>query len=268
MSEGRDQPILAALTTACGAPLLDVHSDAEHNRSVFTLGGEPDLVEKAVRQLARAVVEHVDLSRHAGAHPRLGALDVVPWVALEGWPLRDAATEAYQGAHQARDRFARWAATELGLPSFLYGPERSLPEVRAGAWGRLSPDVGPQRPHPTAGAVCAGVRPLMVAYNLWMADADLAAARALAAAIRSPAVRALAFTLAGQVQVSCNLVQPMVLGPAEVWDQVALVAPVSRAELVGLVPWTVLDVTPRHRWEQLDLGLERTIEARLVHPRT
>jgi glutamate formiminotransferase len=108
----------------------------------------------------------------------------------------------------------------------------------------------------------------MVAYNLWMAEADLGAAKALAAAIRSPAVRALAFSLAGQVQVSCNLVQPMVQGPAEVWDQVAQVAPVSRAELVGLVPWTVLDVTPEHRWEQLDLGLERTIEARLLHLET
>jgi glutamate formiminotransferase len=231
---------------------------------VFTLAGPDGQVEEAARDLARAAVRLLDLARHSGAHPRLGVVDVVPWVAMEGWPLHDAGPgPARLRAGAARDRFALWAATELGLPVFLYGPERSLPEVRAQAWRVLTPDLGPQRPHPTAGAVTTGWRPLMVAYNLWMAHADLNGARAIAATVRSPAVRALAFALGEQVQVSCNLVDPLRFGPAAIWDEVVQMAPVVRAELVGLVPQVVLEAVPQPRWPRLDLAPGRTIEARL-----
>jgi glutamate formiminotransferase len=103
----------------------------------------------------------------------------------------------------------------------------------------------------------------MVAYNLWLEEADLAKARAVAARLRSAEVRALAFALGGRVQVSCNLVQPLIVGPAQVFDRVASIATVAGAELVGLVPQAVLAAAPKRRWEQLDLAVERTIEDRL-----
>jgi glutamate formiminotransferase / 5-formyltetrahydrofolate cyclo-ligase len=263
VSEGCDPAALSALSAAAGSCLLDRHSDCGHHRSVFTLAGGEDAVMSAAQDLARAAVDLLDLRSHVGAHPRLGVLDVVPWVALEGWPLRDAQGAAAERGTRARDAFARWAATELGLPAFLYGPGRSLPEVRREAWRTSLPDFGPREPHPTAGSVAVGARGLMVAYNLWLAEPDIGKARAVAKAVRSEEVRALAFALGEQVQVSCNLVEPLVVGPAQVWDTVASMAPVARAELVGLVPQTVLDATPKSRWDELDLAVERTIEERL-----
>lgn len=264
ISEGCDPAPLGALSAAAGSCLLDRHSDCAHNRSVFTLAGRGKAVLSAVQHLARSVVELLDLSSHVGAHPRFGVLDVVPWVALEGWPLRDVPGPAGERATSVRDTFARWAAAELGLPVFLYGPERSLPEVRRDAWRTLPPDFGPPEPHPTAGSVAVGARALMVAYNLWLEEADLDQAKAVAAAIRSTEVRALAFVLGEHVQVSCNLVQPFLVGPAQVLDRVARMARVARTELVGLVPQTLLAATPQRRWQELDLDSDRTIEARLA----
>ena len=163
----------------------------------------------------------------------------------------------------ARDAFARWAGAELGLPCFLYGPERSLPEVRREAWTTLAPDRGPAAPHPTAGAAAVGARPALVAYNLWLAEADVAAARRVAAQIRGPHVRALGLAVGDCVQVSCNLIAPWQIGPGAAFDAVARRAGVARAELVGLVPLGVLEAEPRHRWPELDLNSSRTIEARL-----
>jgi glutamate formiminotransferase len=230
---------------------------------VFTLAGGESAVLNAVRELVRVAVKLLDLRGHIGAHPRFGVVDVVPWVALEGWPLKDAQGPGAERALKARDAFALWAARDLGLPAFLYGPGRSLPEVRREAWRTVLPDFGPREPHPTAGSVAVGARGLMVAYNLWLEEPDLAKARAVAAALRSAEVRALAFALGERVQVSCNLVQPLVVGPAQVWDAVASIAPVATAELVGLVPHAVLAATPKWRWEELDLAVERTIEERL-----
>jgi glutamate formiminotransferase len=245
LSEGCDPAALAALSAAAGRCLLDRHSDCAHHRSVFTLAGGESAVMNAVQELVREAVTLLDLRGHIGAHPRFGVVDVVPWVALEGWPLRDAQGAGAEGGLKARDAFAQWAASDLGLPVFLYGPGRSLPEVRREAWRTLLPDFGPLAPHPTAGSVAVGARGLMVAYNLWLEEADLAKARAVAAALRSEEVRALAFA------------------PAQVWDMVAHLTPISNAELVGLVPHAVLAATPKRRWEQLDLAVERTIEERL-----
>jgi glutamate formiminotransferase len=264
VSEGRDETVLAALAEAAGTCLLDVHRDPDHHRSVFTLAGPAGQVAQGVRELARRSVSVLDLRRHQGVHPRLGVLDVVPWVALEGEPLRDAEPPGGPAlAREARDQFAAWASKELGLPVFLYGPERSLPEVRKTAWRALMPDLGPDVPHPTAGAVVVGCRPLLVAYNLWLRDGDLAKAREVAAQVRGPHLRALGLPVGSSVQVSCNLVAPGVLGPADVWDKVSALVEIERAELVGLVPAAVLQAIPRERWQQLDLSPERTIESRL-----
>jgi glutamate formiminotransferase len=252
ISEGRRPEVVAAIGAAAGADLLDVHSDAHHHRSVLTLVGE-----EAPRAVARAATAHLDLRSHDGVHPRIGVVDVVPFVALDGTSDADAVA--------ARDRFGAWAADELGVPGFAYGPERTLPEVRRDAFSALSPTWGPATPHPTAGAVAVGARPLLVAYNLWLAPGtDLTVARSVAREVRSADVRTLGLAVGDEVQVSMNLVAPLVVGPAEVWDRVAARASVARAELVGLVPEGVLERTPEGRWQQLDLGPERTIEARLA----
>jgi glutamate formiminotransferase / 5-formyltetrahydrofolate cyclo-ligase len=221
---------------------------------VFTLGGHNEMVAAGVRSLATETLARLDLRTHQGAHPRIGVLDVVPWVALSG--PRAAATEA-------RNAFAAWAGAELELPCFLYGTERTLPDIRRDAWRSLAPATGPRMPHPTAGAAAVGARPPLVAYNLWLDGADLDEARRLAAAIRGPAVRALGLQVGDTVQVSCNLIAPQVVGPAAVFDAVATRSAVARAELVGLVPARVLAAIPAHRWPELDLDRSRTIEARL-----
>ena len=246
VSEGRRRPVLDALVAAAGADLLDLHVDADHHRSVLTVVGE-----EAPRALAGAAVELIDLRRHSGVHPRLGAVDVVPFVALGSTPALAAVA--------ARDRFARFVRAELRLPALCYGPGAgSLPEVRRSA-RRLRLDV-----HPTAGAVAVGARPPLVAWNLWLARADLSLARRLAAALRGPGIRALGLAVGSRVQVSCNLVDPLAVGPAQVWDRVVAEVPVDRAELVGLVPSAVLADIPESRWAQLDLAPDRTIESRLA----
>ncbi len=205
VSEGRDAGVLLALAAAAGGTLLDVHSDPHHHRSVFTLGGGAVVVEADARALAAAAVARLDLRRHVGVHPRLGVVDVVPFVPLGGSTLADAVA--------ARDRFLAWAGVELGLPGFAYGPERTLPDVRRRAFVDLAPDAGPFVPHETAGAVCVGAREVLVAFNVWLADgADLALAREVARAVRGPAVRALGLDVGGRAQVSMNLVDPLVVG--------------------------------------------------------
>ncbi len=153
VAEGRDTRVLDALVRACGDSLLDVHADVDHHRSVYTLAGPgPRDAEGAVRSLARAVAERVDLTRHDGVHPRMGALDVVPFVALDG----SAAVDAVDAAHA----FGAWAAAELAVPVFFYGdadPQgRSLPALRRDAFTSRLPDAGPAEPHARLGAIAVG----------------------------------------------------------------------------------------------------------------
>lgn len=249
ISEGRDRATIDAIGAAAGADLLDVHTDPDHHRSVLTLRGTD-----APRAVAAEAVARLDLRDHRGAHPRIGVVDVVPFVALGDTPDAD--------ARAARDGFCRWAGDELALPCFRYGDERTLPDVRRGAFATLAPDCGPAEPHPTAGAAAVGHRPVLVAYNVWLAEPDLARARALAAELRSPTVRALGLAVGDHVQVSMNLIAPDVTGPAQVVDAIAATDAVARCELVGLVPRSVLDATDPGRWGQLDLAADRTIEAR------
>jgi glutamate formiminotransferase len=274
VSEGRDLELLGTLAAVCDDALLDVHRDPDHHRSVFTLGGPAPTVEQAARRLTATAVARLDLTGHDGRHPRIGVVDVVPFVPLPPGPAGELRPADELGpAITARDRFAEWAGTALSLPCFLYGPltdgpARTLPAVRRDAFGSLRPDTGPPVPHPTAGGCAVGARPVLVAYNLWLTGGDHALVRSVASAIRGPAVRALGLDLAGTFQVSCNLVRPLDVGPADVYDQVAerlddTDASIAGCEVVGLVPAAVLDRVPARRWPELDLRPDATIEARL-----
>jgi glutamate formiminotransferase len=276
ISEGRDEEALATLAEAAGEALLDLHRDPDHHRSVLTLGGPAESVAQAARALARATLRTLDLRAHAGAHPRLGVLDVVPFVpyAPGNAPPVDLA-----GAIRQRDEFARWLGTELGVPCFLYGPlpngeERTLPEVRRLAFGagsgasgtRVMPDYGPALADPRVGATAVGARRVLVAYNVWVSSLEVA--RRVAPLVRRPEVRALALAVGERAQVSCNLLDPGSCGPATLYDQVAaLVAEGGGAaeggELVGLVPEVVLATVPTNRWAELGLDEEATVEAQL-----
>ena len=278
VSEGRDDAVIDTIARAGGIGLLDLHRDADHHRSVLTLGGPLDEIEVAARAVAEAAVATIDLRSHTGVHPRLGAIDVVPFVPLDtGAP----GGEEWSRAREARDRFATWAGSSLDLPCFLYGPERSLPDIRRRAFDTLAPDCGPSRPHPTAGACAVGVRQALVAYNVWITDGRqgdastaLSVARRLAASLRSTGVRTLGLPIPSGAQVSCNLVEPAATSIAGLYDAVATgVAAqgcsVTRAELVGLLPEVTLRSTPASRWNELDLSEERTIEFRMArrgHP--
>jgi glutamate formiminotransferase len=270
ISEGRDVDLIAEIADRADTTLLDIHSDPEHHRSVLTLGGEADRVEEAARSVAETAVKRIDLRNHDGVHPRLGAVDVVPFVPLGPAGLIGTAVDA-------RNRFAAWAGSALEVPCFLYGPERSLPEVRREAFRTLDPDAGPSTPHPTAGASAVGARPILVAYNIWITvregtETDSAAAvglaRGIASSIRSPTLRSLGLAVGTGAQVSCNLIDPHTISLAVLFDTVAHLTgeaggTVERAELVGLVPGELLTSVPSHRWAELDLSQDRTVEARL-----
>jgi glutamate formiminotransferase / 5-formyltetrahydrofolate cyclo-ligase len=264
VAEGRRPPVVSALATSAGPSLRDVHSDEDHHRSVFTLIDEVEPLVRSARALAGATFSALDLSTHTGAHPRLGVLDVVPFVALD--PTRSDVAVA------VRDETAAWIASEFHVPVFLYGPlsdgtTRSLPEVRRRAFRDLTPDDGPHTAHPQFGATCVGARPVLVAWNLWVTGIVIDQARAVAAGLRRPAIRSLAFRLGDSIQISCNVIDVRDARLSDVFDEVAAkIAPVgvvTRTELVGLVPRCVLEAEDPSRWEQLGLSESSTIEARL-----
>lgn len=272
VSEGRDQVLLGRLAAAAGPALLDRHSDPDHHRTVFTLAGPADLVAEAARSLATATLTDLDLRPHRGAHPRLGVLDVVPFVPYApGAPAPDDLGEAVT----QRDGFARWLGRDMGVPSFLYGPlpggrARTLPEIRRLAFGPgadgLTPDQGPAQADPRRGATAVGARRVLVAYNVWVSSAEVA--RRVAPLVRGPAVRALGLAVGTRAQVSCNLVDPDRYGPALLYDAVAarvreVGGDVEGGELVGLIPESVLATVPSDRRAELGLSEEATVESRL-----
>lgn len=255
LSEGRDRATLAALGQALSSParLLDVHSDWDHHRSVFTLvGGGEELVETLLAGIAVAV-ERIDLREHEGAHPRIGAADVVPLVPLE----TDAEPDARLAAFTLADR----VASELGLSVFFYGrltedgrepaffrrggPQELQRRIDA---GELRPDRGPDRLHPTAGGVLIGVRRPLVAFNVNLRSDDVEAAREIAGLVRErgggfPGVRALGLDLprAGLVQVSMNVTDWQAARLHEIVARIAAEGEsrgieVAGSELVGLMP--------------------------------
>lgn len=273
ISEGRDLATVRAIAAEAGGTLLDVHSDADHHRSVLTLGGDVADVEQAARAVVGAAVAAIDLAGHQGVHPRLGAADVVPFVPLDP-------DDGLDTALSLRARFAAWAGATLAVPCFLYGPERPLPEVRREAFRTLTPDTGPPSPHPTAGATAVGARPPLVAYNIWISmqeggTADTGGAvelaRSVAAAIRSPAVLSLGLPMEAGAQVSCNLVDPLATDLAALVDAVDHLVDeaggrVDRLELVGLLPAAMLRTVPPRRWSELSVSEGQTVEARLAAP--
>ena len=263
LSEGRNTPLLEELRAIAGPSLRDLHADTFHNRSVFTLINGTTELQRDVRALVSGAFAHLDLTHHEGVHPRFGVVDVVPFVALE----HDGEIEALR----LRDDTASWIAHSFEVPVFLYGPVhgvlRTLPEVRRTAFGALPPDVGPEKAHATLGASALGARGLLVAWNLWLRGVTFEDARTIARALRRDEVRALAFAVGDQVQVSCNLVAPLLVGPSFVYDRAVALLPqqgtIDHAELVGLAPMALLEMEDRSRWSQLDLSEERTIERRL-----
>ena len=253
-SEGRDVGTIEALLSSLSAhaDVLDVHADADHNRSVFTLvGDDTSLVEALLAGIACAR-ERIDLRSHEGAHPRIGAADVVPIVALDP-----------KDRERARDcalRLADRIGAELGLPVFLYGdsaPERGPAFYRRGGpeelqrridAGELRPDYGPARLDEHAGGVIVGARRPLIAFNVNLATDDVEIARAIAAVVREkgggfPGVRALGLLLprAGRAQVSMNVEDYEAAALHEIVQRVedearARGVEVAGAELVGLMP--------------------------------
>jgi glutamate formiminotransferase len=293
VSEGRRPEVVDEIVAAfAGAGpevlVLDRSSDPDHNRTVLTLAGPgPALVEAAVAGAA-ACARLIDLTAHRGVHPRMGALDVLPFVPLgEATRLSGAADPDLDCAALAA-RAGRRIAAEAGVPVYLYGaaarrPERAaLPAVRGRGFEALrdapdrTPDFGGPGLHPTAGATAVGAREVLIAYNVELAGADLDLARRIAAAVRErggglPAVRAMGVALParGLVQVSMNLLDYKVTPPAVAFAAVAGLAEragagVEASEIVGLVPAAALTgtdpATLRLRGFTPELLLERRLD--------
>jgi len=262
-SEGRRPQVLEALASAVrntpGVTLLDMESDKDHNRSVMTFIGEPEAVVRAVLAAASKAVELIDMEQHRGEHPRLGAVDVVPFVPVSGVSMEECVELARRVGRELWER--------LRLPVYFYEEaatspsRRNLPEVRKGEYeGRKNdikrpewrPDVGEPAMHPTAGAVIVGARFPLIAFNVNLRTTELDIAKRIAKKVREkdgglPAVRALGFELKdrGMVQVSMNLVNYHKTGIAAAFEAVRAEADranvaVAGSEIVGLVPLEAL----------------------------
>jgi glutamate formiminotransferase/formiminotetrahydrofolate cyclodeaminase len=252
-SEGRDQATIDALQAAIsagpGVQLLDVQNDASHNRSVFTFVAPPDAAVEAALAAMRVATQRIDLTKHSGEHPRMGATDVVPFVPVSGVTMEDCVALAR--------RLGEAAAKDLDIPVFLYAraaarPDRVLlPDVRKGEFegmrGReLDPDFGPKRVHPTAGATAIGARPFLVAFNVYLDTQDVTIAKDIAKQIRTssgglPGVQASGFIVDGLAQVSMNLLDIDITSPAVVLNAIKVRAEklgvaVQKSEIVGLIP--------------------------------
>jgi glutamate formiminotransferase len=290
-SEGRDQARIEALASAIASVpetlILDRTSDTDHHRSVITFAGDGEAVlESAVRATALAA-ELIDLNQHQGVHPRLGALDVLPFVPLGGATLEDCVALA----HRAGRRI--W--NDLGIPVYFYQaaalrPDRvQLEHVRRGQFEGLReavlhdeskrPDLGGPALHPTAGAVIVGARHVLIAYNIDLATANLEIAKDIAKRIRAssggfPAVKALGLTLPSrnQVQVSMNLTDFEQTPIHTVFDEVTRLAhgfgvQVARSELIGLLPRKAMELAFTHYLKFSNFQSDDVIEQRVESAR-
>ena len=260
-SEGRDPSVVDAIVAAkraAGADVLDWSADADHHRSVVTLVGPPEVVENATVAGARIAIERIDLNRHAGVHPRVGALDVLPFVPLHGLTMEDARASARRVGH----RLAR----ELGIPVYFYGaasepPGRPLSALRRGGFETLvtgwpddrQPDLVPAQwahagAHPTAGVTCIGARRLLLAWNLFLSGISHEVAKRIARSVREAqggflGVRALGLDLAGsgRVQVSMNLEDVDLTPPMDVFRAIESQVhdaggSIEETEIIGMLP--------------------------------
>lgn len=271
VSEGRRGDVLEALAEAAGpGHLLDLHADPVHHRAVLSIAGGADSVEAALLRIGATAVERIDLRQHAGVHPRVGVLDVVPIVALEAATIDDAADLARRIGQAIHD--------QLGLPVFFYGAALGGPPLAAIRAGRAEPDLGGGR-HASGGAVCIGARPPLVAYNVLLGGAAPEAARRLAAGLRAsaprgmPGVQALAFELDGGVmQLSMNLVDLALAPPGRVLNEVRrraeeLGIEVGADEVVGLCPAAVAPPAARGRLLECRLAAAAARLGALEHKR-
>lgn len=259
ISEGRRLEVVDACAQAvaatAGVRLLDRTSDADHDRSVLTFAGGPTAVLGAMQALAAEAVARVDLRRQHGRHPRVGALDVVPFVPVGDTTMRTCIELA--------EEFGAWLAARYRLPVFLYAhaarrPDRRiLADIRRPGFEGLGAalaapggdaEFGPTHPHPTAGAAVTGARPFLVAWNIQLASDDLALARSIARAVRErdaglPAVQALGIRLdaPGLVQVSMNLLD---VGRTPMWRVLERVEGLARAAGVGIADTELIGLAP------------------------
>jgi glutamate formiminotransferase len=283
-SEGRRLDVVehlaAAVTSTAGVHLLDRTSDASHNRSVLTLAGEAEPVLEALERAVDVAVHEIDMESHAGEHPRIGAVDVVPFVPLAGTTIDDCVELARRFGHRIAERFE--------LPVYLYAkaaarPERvKLADVRRGGYEGLKaeigqhgrePDFGPVQMHPSAGAVAVGARPFLIAWNINLASSDRDLAVRIARRIREsggglPKVQANGFMIEelGLAQVSMNLLDFAVTPMWAVWEMVREVAAedgveLAESELIGLAPVAALLAVADHAEAPADDPVERRLAA-------
>ena len=286
VSEGRRPEVLTAIADAIrrvdGVRLLDVSSDAAHHRSVFTFAGEAAPVSRAALAVFEAALPAIDLRLHRGGHPRLGAVDVVPFIPLGGATMAECVGLARQTAAIVSERFR--------IPVFLYEEaassdvRRNLANIRRGEFEGLAekmtdpgwaPDFGPPRPHPSAGATAIGARAPLIAFNVNLATNDLAIAKAIAATIREssgglPGVKALGVALGhrGIVQVSMNVTNAERAPLVRVFDEVRREAErrhvgVLESEIVGLVPEAALPPDPDQTLRLTGFGSSQVLERKL-----
>jgi glutamate formiminotransferase len=287
ISEGRDrarvEEIGAAVRAAPGVRLLGISSDASHNRSVLTLVGDADGVAGAVRALFEAALPRIDLTRHEGEHPRMGAVDVVPFIPIRGATVEDCVALSRRVGAEIAERF--------GVPVYLYEDSassekrRNLAEVRKGEFEGFAekmknpdwkPDFGPDRPHPTAGAVAVGARAPLIAYNINLGTRDLSVADRIAKAIRHVGggfryVKAMGVELAdrGQVQVSINMTNYRKTPLHRVFECVRSEAerhgvPIVGSEIVGLTPADALFAAAEHYLRIENFSSDQVLETKLL----
>jgi glutamate formiminotransferase / 5-formyltetrahydrofolate cyclo-ligase len=268
-SEGRREPVLAALreavTREAEVSLLDWTADRDHNRSVLTFAGPAEAVAAAALAASDVAIREIDLRSHQGQHPRLGAVDVIPFVPLGGSSMAACVALART--------FGRELAERFDMPVYLYAeaatrPERRvLSDIRKPQFEGLEavigtpayePDFGPAHRHPTAGAAVVGARPFLIAYNINLESDDVALAKAIAGTIRErngglPRVQALGLSLEelGCAQVSMNLLDFSVTPLWRVWEAVAELAAATgvalrESELIGLAPLAALTDVADH----------------------
>ncbi len=267
LSEGRDIGVIdasVAAVTSCGAHVLHRTSDPVHHRSVLTIAGSGPQVLDAAVALAGIAAERIDLRTHRGVHPRIGALDVLPFVPLKGATIEEATVLAHEAGARIWDRFR--------IPSFFYGaaarvPERRLlADVRAGEFEGLDtrfgsaawkPDVGDIARHERAGAIAIGAREILVAFNIELATGDLRIARAIARTLRERdgglrTLRALGLRRSGTVvQISLNVTQPEATPLYRIVELVRRLAArhgvaVLKSELIGCLPRCVVESAARY----------------------
>jgi len=286
VSDGRRQDVIEemarAIRTSSGTKLLDCSSDRSHNRSVFTFVGEPQALEAAVLALYERAVAAIDLRTHRGVHPRLGAVDVVPFVPLAGATMADCVNLAKRVGEAVGRRFH--------VPVYLYEDaatrpaRRQLEHIRRGQFEGLTarmaaegwaPDFGPSVPHPTAGASAIGARPILIAFNVNLDTDQLEVAKSIASAIRQsggglPYVKAMGVELTerGLVQVSMNLTNFQQTSVRRAFDAVNQDAArrgvrVRESEIVGLIPEAAVSQEDAKTMLLTEPLEKKTIEARL-----